>query len=263
MVVKHYDLARADVKARKLEGPFAGVPLLLKDLNVGLAGTVTTEGSVAFKDQVIEADTTIPARAKAAGMVVFGKTATPEFGLTVTTESKLFGLTRNPWNLKHSAGGSSGGAAAAVAARIVPIANATDGGGSIRIPAVLLRCLRAEAVARPRADRRRQGRGLERPLGPARGVDQRARQRRHARRAGRARARRLHRAAAPGRQLPRCREGAAEEAAHRPHRGAAIGCAGACRLPRGGRAAAKLCESLGHTSSPPRCPSTPRRWATP
>ena len=135
VVLKHYDLARADVKARKLEGPFAGVPYLLKDLNVGLAGTVTTEGSVAFKDQVIDADTTIPARAKAAGMVVFGKTATPEFGLTVTTESKIFGLTRNPWSLKHSAGGSSGGAAAAVAARIIPIANATDGGGSIRIPA--------------------------------------------------------------------------------------------------------------------------------
>jgi Asp-tRNA(Asn)/Glu-tRNA(Gln) amidotransferase A subunit family amidase len=135
VVAKHYDLARADVKARKLEGPFEGVPFLLKDLFVGLAGTVTTEGSVAFKSQVMDADTTIPARAKAAGMVVFGKTATPEFGLTVTTESTLFGATRNPWNLKHSAGGSSGGAAAAVAARILPIANATDGGGSIRIPA--------------------------------------------------------------------------------------------------------------------------------
>ena len=114
VVAEHYDLARADVKARKLDGPFAGVPYLLKDLNVGLAGTVTTEGSVAFKGQVMDGDSTIPARAKAAGMVVFGKTATPEFGLTVSTESTLFGLTRNPWNLSHSAGGSSGGAAAAV-----------------------------------------------------------------------------------------------------------------------------------------------------
>ena len=175
VVAKHYDLARADVKARKLEGPFAGVPYLLKDLNVGLAGTVTTEGSVAFKGQVMDANSTITTRAKKAGMVVFGKTATPEFGLTVSTESTLFEPTRNPWNLAHSAGGSSGGAAAAVAARILPIANATDGGGSIRIPASCCGVFGLKPSRGRVPSGRRQGGGLERALRPARRVDQRAR----------------------------------------------------------------------------------------
>jgi len=135
VVLKHYDLAREQLRATAPIGPFAGVPFLLKDLNVGLAGTVTTEGSRAFADAVATTDTTLPRRAKAAGLTIFGKTASPEFGLTVSTESALWGRTRNPWNLEHIAGGSSGGAAAAVAARILPIAHASDGGGSIRIPA--------------------------------------------------------------------------------------------------------------------------------
>ncbi|MGH8464902.1 MAG: amidase, partial [Pseudomonas sp.] len=89
-----------------------------------------------FKDAPASTFTsTLISRYEAAGAVPFGKTASPEFGLTTTTESLLWGQTRNPWNLKHSAGGSSGGAASAVAAGIVPVAHATDGGGSIRIPA--------------------------------------------------------------------------------------------------------------------------------
>ncbi len=135
IVLKHYDLARRQLQAAAPSGPFAGVPFLLKDLNAGLAGTVTTDGSRASADAVAAADSTLPRRAKAAGLTIFGKTASPEFGLTVSTESVLWGQTRNPWNLDHIAGGSSGGAAAAVAARILPIAHASDGGGSIRIPA--------------------------------------------------------------------------------------------------------------------------------
>jgi len=135
VVLKHYDVARRQIAETPPSGPFAGVPFLLKDLGAYLKDTVTTEGSRAFANAVADHDSTVPRRAKAAGMVVFGKTASPEFGLTTSTESKLWGATRNPWNLERVAGGSSGGAGAAVAARILPIAHASDGGGSIRIPA--------------------------------------------------------------------------------------------------------------------------------
>lgn len=117
------------------DAPFAGVPFLLKDLSVALAGTVTTNGSRFFADMRYSDDSEIVRRFKRAGLVIVGKTATPELGLSPTTESALHGATRNPWNLQRIAGGSSGGAAAAVAARIVPMAHATDGGGSIRTPA--------------------------------------------------------------------------------------------------------------------------------
>jgi amidase len=135
VVLKHYDLARGQIAAGLPDGPFRGVPFLVKDLGAAIAGTVITEGSRAFADNVSEADATVTRRAKAAGLVIFGKTATPEFGLTTTTESALWGATRNPWNLDRIAGGSSGGSAAAVAARILPMAHASDGGGSIRVPA--------------------------------------------------------------------------------------------------------------------------------
>jgi amidase/6-aminohexanoate-cyclic-dimer hydrolase len=135
VVLKHYDEARRQLGAGRPDGPFAGVPFLLKDLGATLAGTITTEGSRAFADCRAETDANVTRRAKAAGMTIFGKTASPEFGLTTTTESKQWGATRNPWNLERIAGGSSGGAAAAVATRIIPIAHASDGGGSIRIPA--------------------------------------------------------------------------------------------------------------------------------
>jgi Asp-tRNA(Asn)/Glu-tRNA(Gln) amidotransferase A subunit family amidase len=117
------------------KGPLRGVPFLLKDLGARMAGTITSEGSRFFRDAVADHDGTLVQRYRAAGLVIWGKTASPEFGATGTTESLLWGATHNPWNLKHSAGGSSGGAAAAVAAGIVPAAHASDGGGSIRIPA--------------------------------------------------------------------------------------------------------------------------------
>ena len=137
VVQRHFALARAAVQKIPREAPLAGVPWLLKDLNVQLAGTVTSNGSRFFADRLATEDSTLVERYAAAGLVCFGKTASPEFGRTVTTESTLHGITRNPWNLDYSSGGSSGGASAAVAAGIVPAAHATDGGGSVRIPAAL------------------------------------------------------------------------------------------------------------------------------
>jgi Asp-tRNA(Asn)/Glu-tRNA(Gln) amidotransferase A subunit family amidase len=130
-----FDKAEAQIKAGLPKGPFYGVPFLLKDLRADLEGTPMSSGSRLFKDNVSTQDATITARYKQAGLVIFGKSATPEFGLTTTTESVLTGKTRNPYNLERIAGGSSGGSAAAVAARILPLAHASDGGGSIRIPA--------------------------------------------------------------------------------------------------------------------------------
>ena len=135
VVLKHYDEAKAMIKDGLPDGPFTGVPYLLKDLHVLLTGTKTTYGSKFFKDYVADHNSTLVDRYLEAGLVIFGKTNSPEFGLTVTTEPELYGPTRNPWNLDHSAGGSSGGAASAVASGILPMANASDGGGSIRIPA--------------------------------------------------------------------------------------------------------------------------------
>lgn len=122
---------------RKLsaEMPLFGVPFALKDLNIALKGTVTTHGCAFFKDAVADHDSTLVQRYKRAGLNIFGKTTSPEFGLTATTESRLFGQTRNPWATQRSSGGSSGGAAVAVASGVLPVAHASDGGGSIRIPA--------------------------------------------------------------------------------------------------------------------------------
>src|SRR6478735_1761271 len=134
LVVKHYDYARRQIDEGLPDGAFTGVPFLLKDLDI-LQGTRTTFGASIYKDNVADHTGTLAQRFLDAGLTIFGKTSSPEFGLMPTTESRLFGPTRNPWNLDHSSGGSSGGAGAAVAARILPVAHASDGGGSIRIPA--------------------------------------------------------------------------------------------------------------------------------
>lgn len=126
-------LVRSD---RTRTAMLAGVPMLIKDMNTYVVNTATTNGSRFLAGSANATYTsTLVQRYEDAGMLVFGKTTTPEFGLATTTESAQWGRTRNPWNLARSAGGSSGGAAAAVAAGIVPAAHATDGGGSIRIPA--------------------------------------------------------------------------------------------------------------------------------
>lgn len=130
-----YDEARAELDAGLPDGPFRGVPYLLKDLRASYAGVPTTSGSRFFHDHVPDHDSELVARYRRAGLVAVGKTNTPEFGGAPTTEGSVNGPTRNPWNLDHSAGGSSGGSAAAVAAGMVPVAHGSDGGGSCRIPA--------------------------------------------------------------------------------------------------------------------------------
>ena len=135
IVTRLYDEAHAAIKAGLPSGSFTGVPYLLKDLGALHTGAPTSFGSAFFTNNPADHDSEITARLKRAGLVIFGKTNTPEMGLSPSTEPRRFGATRNPWNVAYSAGGSSGGSAAAVAAGVVPMAHATDGGGSIRIPA--------------------------------------------------------------------------------------------------------------------------------
>jgi amidase len=124
-------------EAATASGPFAGVPMVVKDLGCAMAGEPYHQGVRALRDIGYRApdDSAIYRRLRGAGFVVIGRTNTPEWGSTITTEPLAYGPTRNPWNLDHSTGGSSGGSAAAVAAGIVAAGHANDGGGSIRIPA--------------------------------------------------------------------------------------------------------------------------------
>ena len=135
VILRMFDYARAALAAGLPNGRFTGVPFLLKDLGQMVDGVVTSNGSRLFANNRGNHDSTLVARYKSAGLVICGKTNTPELGLATTTEPVLHGPTRNPWKIDSSAGGSSGGAAAAVAAGFVPIAHASDGGGSIRVPA--------------------------------------------------------------------------------------------------------------------------------
>ena len=135
IVHKQYERARRAVAAGPGDGPLKGVPFLIKDLGFYETGEPATFGSSLFAGFVADHDSAYVRRCKAAGLVFMGRSSSPEFGLSPNTEPRLYGSCRNPWNLAHSAGGSSGGAAAAVIAGILPMAHATDGGGSIRIPA--------------------------------------------------------------------------------------------------------------------------------
>ena len=130
-----FDRARQAAAGDLPDGPFRGVPFLLKDLAAEFAGEPMTEGSRFLAGYVSGADSELVARYRAAGLVTLGKTNTSEFGLLPTAEPDLFGPARNPWDTGRMTGGSSGGSAAAVAAGLVPAAHANDGGGSIRIPA--------------------------------------------------------------------------------------------------------------------------------
>ncbi|TCN54830.1 amidase [Rhodococcus sp. SMB37] len=127
--------ALAEVDAGLPDGPLRGVPFLIKDLHADVEGLPTTHGSRLFAGRIAGRDSELVARYRRAGLVVLGKTNTPEFGQNASTEPVLFGPTRNPRRLTHSVGGSSGGAGAAVAVGITPAAHGSDGGGSIRIPA--------------------------------------------------------------------------------------------------------------------------------
>jgi len=135
VVHKAYDEARTVASGELPKAPFAGVPFLIKDLGVHVKGWPLTSGSRYTAGEVSTDDSELIRRHRAAGLVLLGKTNTPEFGITGTTESAYLGPCRNPWNPDHISGGSSGGAASAVAAGIVPLAHASDGLGSIRIPA--------------------------------------------------------------------------------------------------------------------------------
>jgi amidase len=136
VVMKLYDHARNAIAHGLPEGPLRGVPFLLKDLTSAVSGITMTRGSKFFADTPpAEADSEHVRRLKRSGLVIMGRTNTCELGLSLTCEPRLYGPTRNPWNIEHISGGSSGGAAAAVAARMVPIAHASDGFGSIRVPA--------------------------------------------------------------------------------------------------------------------------------
>jgi Asp-tRNA(Asn)/Glu-tRNA(Gln) amidotransferase A subunit family amidase len=135
------DLAMAEARAMDERiargedvGPLAGLPLGVKDLE-GVAGMATTFGSVPFKNNLAQEDSIEVARLRAAGAIVVGKTNTPEFGHTAFTRNLLFGVSRNPWNPERTPGGSSGGSSTAIASGMVPLATASDWGGSIRIPA--------------------------------------------------------------------------------------------------------------------------------
>jgi amidase len=132
-----YERARARVQAGLPDGPFTGVPIVVKDLDGTLAGAPYHAGNKALKNANHVATTTcyLFEKLERAGFVIVGKTNTPEFGLMPTAEPQAYGPTHNPWNLAHSSGGSSGGSAAAVASGMVPVGHAGDGGGSIRIPA--------------------------------------------------------------------------------------------------------------------------------
>lgn len=135
VIFKDYECARAAAKGKLPKGLFTGVPFLLKDIGATAQGLPSRQASRFLPAIPRPADSFLVAKFRAAGLNLFGVTNVPEFGLVASTESKLYGAARNPWNLAHSTGGSSGGSAAAVAAGIVPLAHANDGGGSIRIPA--------------------------------------------------------------------------------------------------------------------------------
>ncbi len=137
VIHERFEAARAEARSDLPDGPFRGVPFLVKDLGCEMAGEPHTLGNRALRDADVRAthDSYLYQAIQGAGFVTLGRTNTPELGGTITTEPEAFGPTRNPWNIDHSTGGSSGGSAAAVAAGMVPVAHASDGGGSIRVPA--------------------------------------------------------------------------------------------------------------------------------
>ncbi|MBI5584763.1 MAG: amidase [Deltaproteobacteria bacterium] len=135
VVTPLYEQGRAAAAGDLPEGPFTGVPFLLKDILASYAGATMTLGAALLRHFVPDRDSELVNRYKMAGLVIIGKTNVPEFGILPTTEPLLFGPCRNPWNPERTAGGSSGGSAAAVASGLVPLAHGNDGGGSIRIPA--------------------------------------------------------------------------------------------------------------------------------
>jgi len=135
IIHKMYDTAREMAKDADADAVFSGVPFLIKEIGIHIKGEPLRRGSKAYKNFISSEDSSIVEKYRRGGLAFLGRTNTPEFGVTPYTEPEFFGPTRNPWNTNKTPGGSSGGSAAAVSAGIVPIATASDGGGSIRIPA--------------------------------------------------------------------------------------------------------------------------------
>jgi amidase len=137
VIHERFEAARSEARGDVPDGPFRGVPFLVKDLGCEMAGEPHTLGNRALRDADVRAeqDSYLYRSIRGAGFITLGRTNTPELGGTITTEPEAFGPSRNPWNPDHSTGGSSGGSAAAVASGMVPMAHASDGGGSIRVPA--------------------------------------------------------------------------------------------------------------------------------
>lgn len=135
VIAERFEEALAEVDAGLPAGPLHGVPIVIKDLGMQVAGLPATRGSRLWADYIAPTDSELVRRYKQAGMVVLGTTNSPELGKNASTEPVLHGPTRNPWATSHSPGGSSGGSAACVAAGLVPVGHGNDGGGSIRIPA--------------------------------------------------------------------------------------------------------------------------------
>lgn len=167
-VIRTYETrARQEANQTKPgEQPFAGVPLLLKDISQSLESELLTSGSRLFSEHRAVRSSNFVQRLREAGFIIIGHTNTPEFGLKNITEPSLHGPTRNPWNTEYSPGGSSGGAAAAVASGMVPLAGASDGGGSIRIPAAFsglfgLKPTRGRTPVGPGAGRQWQGASID------------------------------------------------------------------------------------------------------
>ena len=156
-----YEQARASAKSRAFTGPFGGVPFLLKDLLQYYRGVPTVGGCRFTEGFVPDYDTELVRRYLDAGLLVVGKTATPEFGLMPVTEPTLHGPTRSPWDLQRTSGGSSGGSGAAVGAGVMPMAHGGDGGGSIRIPASCCGIFGLKPTRAPQSD----GSGCKRALG--------------------------------------------------------------------------------------------------
>ncbi len=147
LVTLHADRALDEARAMEVRlgkgdkiGPLAGLPFAVKDLE-DVAGMRTTHGSPLYRDHIAERDSINVARMRAAGAIPVGKSNTPEFGAYMQTSNQVFGVTRNPWNLDRTPGGSSGGSASALVAGLVPLVTASDGGGSIRIPACFTGCV--------------------------------------------------------------------------------------------------------------------------
>lgn len=169
VVERYHAEAERALAAGLPDGPLRGVPFLVKDLSLMVAGRATTMGSRLFEHFVAPVDSELMARYRRAGLVILGRTAVPELGLSFTTESVLYGTTRNPWDVRRSPGGSSGGSAAAVAARMVPAAHGNDAAGSLRVPASCcglfgLKPTRARTPSGPMAGELIFGLGVEHAL---------------------------------------------------------------------------------------------------